>query len=1079
MMMWRILLVTFVLVVGSAPAMAVSTQDETISSCGIKEDDIIPGDGTICKEDIAFGMLYELFPSIMESINPLLDMTPLSQVSEGTPSIESLRGEYYGDKVFFVLFDLFYDLILVCIAIYIGLIGFNAGLRMLKGESLSEESPTRDSTRSWVVGAGIGGAFLLPYKQFFLGQVIVFSLGVASLSMANFVLSLFLSSQEAMFEQSTQGVSQVFAENGVNEIKRHDYLSDSYYRYLVRMELCRRETAAYWLTAMAQDTESPEDLKSWYQCAYGNDGAYGDSTGVIKSQEVPFVWLAFEESSTPLAEDYINRTVSNVSFLIASAAAPQCDVIKDAPQVNYSCGSIDIHQPNWSNNAFIQLMGKRVFLSAIARLTKGLKPGMSGPAITGFLESEWGTFYRAVEDANHTLNESMEDFLSLTNRADATDEQLASYRQYEKIKLDKSQKLIKQLSIYFHQEAMNILTFGNVWHRRNKVDDEWNDWAKLSTHSSMDGLTHHLSKAREIADAVERIQCLELGNSLGRPKKALAFLQGETVQMSEGAQFRCLDMDAGVVIEHDALHDSGGEGLRQYAVARMDVLADELKVLWQRTVIEHSAQRKGIETAYLSSVESIEGGNWWLKMRQEGYLSVASYAFKMNDAIQSLKIGVRQIVNHYSLKSPAYDARYVSNDLANDEVFESDFPLYMYGDQALHDTRPKGRTIDPFVDNNHWIMGQVQQLRQPSLNHGGLEDWGSILQFFKMPSVMGLGVNGEKDEEACLTEASRCPFPLRDPLVELNQFGHDLVNVAISFYSLMVTKELLDIGIDATRVTYKTSSGLRKGLGDRLAITESSKTGKGLKVTKGAFKILGSLGGAMLGQADVLFEMLSGIMLFVLGIGALLAYALPLLPYMYLYMGFITWITVLVMSSFSILLWTLFWIRYKEKQDLLKKAGYHYGLELLFKPTFNLLSVLFAWYFFYGVAFVINMMSHWVFDVQIGGMSDGGFFRSYIDPMFTWLMVCFVYMVGLRYAYKLMDTLTMELLQKLGVDKSKDNDKMSALMKTVLFDMAKGKTDQMKGAMDNAKDKKMSDMQNKLNDAYQNTRDITNATKRG
>ena len=78
------------------------------------------------------------------------------------------------------------------------------GVRVLKGDDLNDASEGKDTPMSTAGGVIAGSMFLLPYKNFFVGQMVVFSLGIGALSMANFFYSMFLSGNQAIFVQTSK-----------------------------------------------------------------------------------------------------------------------------------------------------------------------------------------------------------------------------------------------------------------------------------------------------------------------------------------------------------------------------------------------------------------------------------------------------------------------------------------------------------------------------------------------------------------------------------------------------------------------------------------------------------------------------------------------------------------------------------------------------------------------------------------------------------------------------------------------------------------------------------------------------------
>jgi hypothetical protein len=336
----------------------------------------------------------------------------------------------------------------------------------------------------------------------------------------------------------------------------------------------------------------------------------------------------------------------------------------------------------------------------------------------------------------------------------------------------------------------------------------------------------------------------------------------------------------------------------------------------------------------------------------------------------------------------------------------------------------------------------------------------SILSAFSAPpnyfDRLGIDLSGgEKTLKKCMDNPLDCPYPLTDPVVELSLMGHDMLDKAYTFYGIALVARL---SIEVAGVAKKSNS--MQTIGQHLDLKDTKGGASLAGPMKGMVTLLKEVGGI----ANLVYNVLGNIMAVFFALGLVLAYLLPFLPKIYLYFGFISWIMVLVMASFSVFLWSLYLIRFKERRDVIKTAGYHYGVELMFKPTFNLIAVIFAWYFFYVVAFVIGVTMGWVFALPVSG--EGHMLREYIDVLFIILMVAMVYFVGLKYCYQLMDDLSGELLEKLGVRNKKVKDELSTLLKAVLYEKAQSGMQSMHKKLSKGDDKQQ-DLQ-RLKESHKN-----------
>tara|TARA_Y100000310_G_scaffold196471_1_gene196540 strand:+ start:6397 stop:9645 length:3249 start_codon:yes stop_codon:yes gene_type:complete len=1032
---------------------AVNVSELQQTECGLDESGRIePGDGTLCEQDIAFGMMYELFPSIFNELIPFWDLSMYSDLGE-TPNTPELLGEYRGDIVFFSLFDLFFKLVVLCIVVYAGILVLSTLLKWLKGEKIVQAISPKDSPKTWALGAFLGGGFLIPYKQFFIGQLIVFSFAITSLSLVNFTFSLILAGNQDMYRATLSSVSPDKKDPEVkrNRVQnRHDFLADSYYRNLTRMQLCRKQSSEYIMSHSGSRFDTPNKYKKASHCAL---------PALQANEDIPDTRPAFVHFKTDLASSGNGGNVffsgnTSIDFSVNTSSTAYCATEGEALP-SYDCGSMSVIVPDWSRSPLVRLFGDEsgeLIRSVTEGLRDSLDPGMSPSSVKLTVSSGWESFRQRLleklEDAyneNKTQND-LEELIAVQNEVTTKKAVLAEAM------MDSARPHLRQASTFYHQMAMNVLMFGSS--ERYRVEDP------LSVSSSpqdfygnddWSGLFYHLNKAGELSALVAQIQCMDYRHDLHKSELTASFLRGERADLPKGALARCLDIESGSVVEYDANYNSKTpEELREEALARFEELRVNFENIWEKEVGTLSGQRKGIEESFFESVRDVDENEWWINLRQKGYLAAADYAQSMNSRVTGVKRSLVQIVNNFSVSIPNYDSRYISDSikLSYDKPESYDakdaFGSFRYaGEDLFKTTRLPPATKDPLLANSAWVVEQEHIMRESPLavdTTTFLSDVSNIMTLSTTYlSRLGIGMSEDaKDPEKCIDDPNYCPFPMSDPIVEISLMGHDMVDAGLWFFASAIPIKVL------------AGEGVEKLRADRQVGKASVGKATWFDKIKDSNVVLGKLTSLLpkgvLGASallDILFDTLSTIMAMFLALGLVLAYLLPLVPKIYLYFTFAAWLMVVVMASFSVLLWSFFWIRLKEKRELLKTAAFHYGVEILFKPTFSLISVVFAWYFFFVVAFVVGGSTSWLFRLPSDGIVSMG-----LHTVFILLMIMFTYLIGLRYAYQLMGDMTSVLLTKLGVNDSKQNDKISELVKVLLYEHARGLVGKGMGHLD-------------------------------
>ena len=1004
-----------------------------LTDCGISQNKIIPGDGTLCNEDIAFGVMYEMFPLIFKEIGPLWNLTSFSTLGNGFEQ-QDLLGQYHGDTVFLLLYKLFRNLVILCAITYLVFLAVDIGGRMLRGKSLNDDDPGKDNNKSWATGGTIGVIFLLPYKQLFLGPIVIFSFAIASLSTANFVLSLFLSSQESLISASETQDRTNFTNPNIAE--RHDYIANNMYRYLVGMVLCQRESAAYIMTKAGVSAETSSKYKQWYQCAKGNDNTYR-TIGEPREGTAPAFINVYEGfHNSPLAGNVLLSEMTSIEFLSDWRSFPQCGEL-GLHSSTYYCGSIRVYEPDWGSNPLMDLLPQSMTLiNSLESLASSINHNSSPADIENTVYDHWIRFYETIKSE---LFSSIADLK--TDGANLQQTTLAE-RQRTAAKqalLDQNGHAFRQLARFYHQSAQNILAFGRTTsYRETGYDTDPVNGARairvpVKLNGSGQGLSnlfYRMDEAKFLADYIERSQCLDSIRTLFNAKKTLDFIQQETSNLQTDAHARCLDMQSLTIKELEAAEPYLAEELwGDYISQRYTQLETEFMQKWAVSTSRYAAQRRAIEKSFKRYISDYDAGGALAKMRQQGYLAVAGFTYHMTSKMESIKREVKQLTNHFEMNVPGYDKRYLGAGLHETAEQDSNFLAYERGDTVFQLSTLNHKLLDPLVDRYFWLVQQSMLMRQPTLAREGDWAFSRVLDNMTLPitglSRLGMNIKGDKDWRLCSEDPSKCPFPITDPMLELSLMGHDMVDSGVAFYTLAIGMQGIgSLAAQSQKVDFKGT------------VTNRSRT-SGVKSGGG---VLSSLLKDLGGLSQLLFSIMGTILLFYMAIGAVLAYLLPIMPFLFIYMGFITWVMVVVMASFSILLWSFFWIRLREKRDMLMEAGFHYSVDLLFKPTFNLISVLFAWAMFYVLMFVLGMSSGWMTTLPLSG--EGAFgVRQMVDPLFILLFIGFIYAMALKFSYNVMDEMSGELLTKLGVKNKSVKDSVGNLIKAMLYDkvMEKGR----------------------------------------
>ena len=682
------------------------------------------------------------------------------------------------------------------------------------------------------------------------------------------------------------------------------------------------------------------------------------------------------------------------------------------------------------------------------------------------------------------MTEEKKEKKSLNPVADHVEKRTKEQTARELVKF-KNNEPLRQLASFYHLSVMNAVTVGKVEIQKPLIDVEAvisgnypTFVERLSNASSLSPLLFHFEKSQKLADDIEEMQCFMYNYNLRDSEKVLPYLSGKDKSISGKYQFRCVDYEGLSIV---GIQDLGeAEDVRRERLINLyNAKVLELKTNMEANIVKMAAHRRGVEKSMSSAIGSVRGENIWVRIRQEGLLSMATYMFALNSEMEMNAEHVSYLVNNFDVSPVNVDQHMISNDLKyNFDKYNWMFPWYNEGLSALSKVGKEYSTVDPLVSRSDWIRIALDTKRQSIIRTGGASEVESMLNgIFDINSkVNNLGIdNGTKEgyQERCLADPRECPFPTKDPFLELTKLGHTLVNTSAGFFGVYfaikgvtAASALSGNAGDVAKKTFDKFATLNKQTGsvsnNGILKSVGGLFGKGFKMVSDTFGLMDKIMGALMSSLGLVM-----VLLFI--IGAFLAYVLPLIPYLYIYLNFVAWVMVVFMASFSVFLWAMYWTRFQENKDMLLRSMYHYGGQILLKPLLSLTSLLFAWYFFYAASFFIGM--------TLGGFLNGAAGDSWIadvyHSLFKWFIIVVVYFYALKYIMGSIDDMTSDMLSKLGIEEKSSKDRVNDIIKLVLYEKSEEYTQKMVEKMAN----KQSSAEKKHAEVAKAINDIENRSK--
>jgi hypothetical protein len=1034
---------------------------DSFSACGNIDGVVTPGDPTICKEDKAVSLLKGVFPKIYDEV---LELTNLEDhtVSDAVGERKDTRSDIVFERVYL----LFWDLATWLFGIYLIIYALDIAGKKIRGEPLYE-----NSGGSWNIAKGIviGSSLLIPYKTFFSGQLFIFALSAAALGSSNILLSVFLHAQQTQIEaawSSTLESSPKFKPAWIED--RHHFYARAMYNHLVQMELCRKVSSDFQMAAVPSSVDNYKDALRYRGCAYGttknvklNKLANTSNSMIIngakKHGDAPaFVSVDVSAVGRAVSTSFSHSELSTVTFGVNPENSNKCEFENIAPSA-FSCGTISITHPQWELNPFVKLIGLSKINKIVDGVSSGFSGDMSGEDVHYLTFSGWEKLEQLAQDQLELWTPDI--VHSIDDTIEKTMEKRAEEKSARELVRFKNNEPLRQLASFYHLSVMNAVTVGKIEIQNPLIDvqavvsGEYPVFEeRLSDASSLAPLLFHFDKSKNLADDIEEMQCFMYNYSLHDSEKVLPYLSGDHETISGKYQFRCVDYENLIVV--GLQEPSEADDVRRERLVNLyNTKVSEFKVSMENNIVKMASHRRGVEKSMSSAIASVRGENIWVRIRQEGFLSMATYMFALNTEMEMNAEHVSYLVNNLDVSSVNADQHMISNDLKYSfEKNEWMFPWYNEGLNALSTVGIEFSTVDSLVDRQDWIRIALDNKRQAIIRTGGVSEIESMLGgiFDINNKVNNLGIdNGTKDgyQERCLADPRECPFPTKDPFLELTQLGHTLVNTSAGFFSvyfavkgITATSALRGKAGDVSKKIFDKFSKLNKQTGsvsnNGMLKSVGGLFGKGFKMVSDTFGLMDKVMGALMSSLGLVM-----VLLFIIGV--FLAYVLPLIPYLYIYLNFVAWVMVVFMASFSVFLWAMYWTRFQENKDMLLRSMYHYGGQILLKPVLSLTSLLFAWYFFYAASFFIGM--------TLGGFlnSSGGdnWIADIYHSLFKWFIVVVVYFYALKYIMGSIDDMTSDMLSKLGIEEKSSKDRVNDIIKLVLYEKAEDFTQKMVSRM--------------------------------
>jgi len=1011
--------IVFLLLTIYCSGLAATTED---INCALTENAIAVNSFEICQKDESFKMLYELFPKFFDdSVFRTANYGDIENIKYN-PDVATEDQYRKFSNIIYAVFGSLTTLTYYVISFFLFYFSFFSLLRATESGDFMVQG--KDTVMKSVIYGGVVGFLLLPIGGLTLIQMFVLVLAILAISLANFMFGNYLSivqyGTDYIDPNNIADPSYVLDnfEDSSTALMARTYLSD-----LTKIAMCRDVTSQLILEQNLFDLNST-NLKERMDCSGGVEG-FSDLNGFITRTNIKkpdFFGLNYVDVYN--SEMSSLSQVRNVVFGVKNKGT--CD---NKNYIPYTCGEIEIKTPKMNDSSIIKIYGINKFVSKVIAISNGL-------SLTG------GNYSRINDGWNNLHNELMQE---IKEKGELNDGSFLSI-EANKVLTKVDTAGIKQVSYIYHQLILNSLTTGLSFKTHNVpadyVDEEAEILAQFNSFN-FNAFEKDWESIKPIANKIQKNHCIL--NAEGLADSYSTFKSNGGVGADLGGSLRCVDFKNNVVY---GVNSSGEPILDVDEVMELSVeLTADIVKDFDVIAEEVFKRRKEVETSFLDSMKEDGSDGVLNNLRQKGWLSMPTYLMDASKEIKNNNVYIKSLLSSNKFKPLQVEFNSLAPDVESVDFVKSDKYLsYMDKSNVYKYFVSANGSKNVYFDNETFAAMKIQN--NPEALTNGDFDISDFTQIIMNPiaplkQALGIGhIDGMLSDrsksilEECKINKELCPIPKKDPLIGLSQYGHYLINVSINYFLIIVSlKGLATIGKSVTNVYKKNKkqpskqeSGIKEAPS---AIAEALNKGKdSLEKVPLAGKGIEYIGKIL----DVTSEMLAALGTFVIllfFVGVFLAYILPLIPMIYFVVGYITWLLLIMQVMFIANIWAAHFIKFDENKDVIVRAAKNYALQILLKPLFMVVGMIFAWELFKIALFYINIT---IFSLFTAVAADGGIVGLMQETIFLLMLILMLYVV-IKYILDMISTITEMLLKFLGSESAiEQSSSFNDMMKYYLVD---------------------------------------------
>ena len=1023
---------------GSSTSTTSSVEHE---NCGLDDDGLIdPFDHSICKDDIAFSVIFDNFRYVYEDyIFQIFDfdyLEDLSSLEEGVSS--KLRVSNLMSEIFITLVD-------ISIVFIMGIIIYNIIIGIFStlsdGEFMGRQFNTKKNLYYYLAGIFL----LIPIGDFFVIHIIIFILITIAILPANFIYTYFLYS--IMISMSP--VSTDTAEIDDSQYNHNYFYAARQADFLTNMHLCKKMTSSYYFSDY-RDRYTDLFLQDYNQCnTPQNSSFYYDNVSGSRD-DVDFLNYTYAERDQ-FYGDTGYGFYDSVEF--GKFYHPEsCDNNDYGENLSsFNCGQIKMAEINLQFMPDIKIMQDEFIQSIRSTISSMVGDNYNYDTVKNNLESFLSSYRERMIEID-------ENGLAYTSEVRDIAGDYVSGITKDKVDV--------RIVFYYHQALLNHLNIGTTIYE--PVYSGTSDEGNRIIYQNTSFFDNAFSDLNRVSEDILNITCAPAIRDI---KSTLDMVDAEDVDSNEKSSI-CLNLSDGSVYGEDMGYQDVDDMEPEEVGAlsgeirnNIESLIDDSKNRYVAVIERIKNNRDTIERSLVQSIINLnlkdtnEELNRLIKARQQGFMSFPSIMMMMDD-YYSMQEKVRRdfafsykTIRNYgdgNLISMDQDPASTATDEEDKDGYKNNFESHKVNNDFLTDY--KNQFYDP-----KYVNAEDDRTMESIARDGNMLDFiGNMVDNLNPIKTLAGALNVQRDGvflddeinygEVC-SDPSKfhlCPMPKTNPLVSFNEVGltfffQGVKLTTVSFLPSITTWALNRKGAKFTRSNEGTNIGKGKNL--------SKKTGSGFSKVMDQFAEILKLFSNLL--------LTIGVVLMFLGL--VLAFMIPLVPFIFLLINFIEWIILSfnLMITAPIFVSNLFNISQTEKE--VSKFIKNSILSLVLRPMIIIISMIFLWSFYYIVIFFINLT---IFDMMSEAfISDNLWVQLSAPIMFIVVFVLVIFIIT-RYVFVTIADIHEKIFDMIDVssggssrDGSVDNI-LTFVAGKQIFQSAYGSLKEQKSKIDKLSDEK-------------------------